>query len=71
MQVTEAFALTSRLIITHNMGTRALAIPKGLHNSAQGCEARATLGKRCQIGLNPNGVASVLALVGCNPVGVG
>ena len=59
------------LIITHNFGTRSLAIPKGLHNSAQGCEGRATLGRRCQIGLNPNGVASALAVVGCNPGGVG
>jgi hypothetical protein len=34
------------------------AIPKGLNNSAQGCEARATLGNRPKKTANPNGVAS-------------
>ena len=67
MQLTKAFAHTPALspgfITTHNFGTRALAIPKGLHNSAQGCESRATLGKPFEIGFNPNGVASVLASV--------
>jgi hypothetical protein len=34
------------------------AIPKGLNHSAQGCEARATLGNAPEMTANPNGVAS-------------
>ncbi len=33
-------------------------IPTGFRHSAQGCEARATLGKRGKGNLNPNGVAA-------------
>ena len=33
-----------RLSITHIFSQRRGPIPKGLHRSAQGCEARATLG---------------------------
>jgi hypothetical protein len=45
-------------------------IPKGFHQSAQGCEARATLGKRAEATFNPNGVASALRTGRCNLVGV-
>jgi hypothetical protein len=34
------------------------AIPKGLDNKAQGCEARATLGKRAKRSTKPEGLAS-------------
>ena len=36
-----------------------VSIPTGLHHSAQGCEAQATLGQPFQLISNPNGVASV------------
>ena len=35
-----------------------LPTPKGLHNTAQGCEPRATLGTPVNQNLNPEGVAS-------------
>ena len=34
------------------------SIPTGLHQSAQGCEERATLGKRFKNGINPERVAA-------------
>jgi len=37
-----------------------LSIPTGLHPSAQGCEARATLGKTCRDRANPERVVSLL-----------
>ena len=59
-----------RLSITHIFGHCRRPIPKGLYRSAQGCEARATLGRPCKISLNPNGVASALPTGRYNPVGV-
>ena len=41
-------------------------IPTGLRPPAQGCEERATLGERIQMGTNPNGVVANPARVGRN-----
>jgi len=46
-------------------------IPTGLCPPAQGCAARATLGKIYEMNLNPNGVASCSLRIRHNPVGVG
>jgi len=46
-------------------------IPTGLRPPAQGCAARATLGKADGIDLNPNGVVPRSRGTGHNPVGVG
>ena len=46
------------------------SIPTGLHHAAQGCEARATLGKAGQIPSTLKGLKHARAQ-GCNPVGVG
>jgi len=45
-------------------------IPTGFRLKAQGCEARATLGKPQGKGFNPDGVASLSRRAGHNPVGV-
>src|SRR5258708_10593060 len=57
--------------LARNCGIQGRAIPKGLHNSAQGCEARATLGNKCKMRLNPNGFVSPPTKARHNPVGVG
>ena len=46
-------------------------IPKGLCPPAQGCAARATLGKPLQIITNPNGVVANVTRDGRNRVAVG
>ena len=43
-------------IIIHSTGARHIAIPKGLSPSAQGCEARATLGIPDEIASTPKGL---------------
>jgi len=46
------------------------AIPKGFRLKAQGCEARATLGKKGEKGINPNGVAAAENLSDATPLGL-
>jgi hypothetical protein len=47
-----------RTISSPHDNRRHQPIPKGLRPPAQGCEARATLGKRPQMETNPNGVVT-------------
>ncbi len=46
------------------------SIPTGLQHSAQGCEARATLGMSGQSLPTPTGLQHLRHACGCNPVGV-